>query len=604
MDRGGIFDPGRRRVVLGLLAGGAAAGVGVRLRAGEAGRVAADSLRDVRRELVPLIEQALGRVGCPGLALVLVEQDRTLWCEGFGTSDARSGVPVGPGTRFRAGSLAKPLTALAVMQLAAAGALGIDGPLSDHLPRFRVRSRFGADAARITPRMLLCHQSGLPTDLLKGMWTDAPFSRVVDALADEYAAFPPGLVVAYSNLGYVLLGHLVQEIRGRPFDEAMRSALLGPLGMARSGFLSGLHPAPGDALGHRGGAVLDPLPIRDLPAQGLVTCASDLAGLLRMCLSGGRVRGRQVLDPGILESMFEPHAPGGGLTMGQLTGLGWLLEEGELSGCGPVVRHGGSTIGFGAEVAMLPENGLGVAVLANGDQTRWLCAQLADEILVRVAAGGTRRGADLLLDGFERPRAEGPVTGISGAYATDLGVVSITPGSRTLCACASGARLDLKSLGDGWYGLAPPAAETELPSALAPLVGVRFQTRRVSGREVIVARRGGFETVLGERVPGGPLSPAWLARVGRYAVENADPGCPVESFEIKRRGDQLCMAYRMPRLSSATIQVPLGPLSDTEAVVQGLGRSRGDSVRVVAGPDGERIRYSGLIARPLGTASG
>ncbi len=562
----------------------------------------------LRRDLAPLIRQVQGQLGVPGLAVAVSRADKVLWCEGFGVTEVGAGVPVGPETRFRAGSIAKPLTALVALGLAEQGRLDLDAPLARLLPDLRIRTRFTGDMDAMTPRRVLAHQAGLPTDLLKGMWRDVTLDSILPDLAEEYVCFPPGLIHCYSNLGYTLLGLLIERTSGREFAEQMGEALLNPLGLTGSGFAN--RPPPGGdwAPGHREMVAGAPLPIRDLPAHGLYSSAADLGRLMRVLLGGGEIDGRQVITASVVEASFQPQYLRSGFDMGTLSGLGWVLEEGTLAGCGRVARHSGSTPGYSAEMVLLPEDGLGVAVLTNGDASRDLCVQLSEEILARMLGDGTAPGggrgnapaaAELWLEGLADPPAPDPLSGIAGAYATDLGMVAIAPNADRLCACLFGVEVPLEPVGEGWYALAPAASGQTLPQALRPLVGIRLQTRRILGREVIIARRDGREAMLGEKVPDGPLPDTWARRVGRYQVENADPGFPIEDVELKRRGEHLCLTYRMPGLAAGAIQVPVGPLDDDEAIVLGLGRTRGETIRAIPTPAGERLRWSGLIARRL-----
>lgn len=232
---------------------------------------AAEPVARLREELAPLIPAAQAQLGAPGLSLVLADRSQLLWCEGFGVAAAGSARPVTPHTRCRAGSLAKPLTAAAILSLTEAGRLDIDLSLDDLLPELRIRTRDGGGDPPITPRAILCHHAGLPTDIAKGMWTDRPFATVLEQLLEEYLAFPPGLVFSYSNVGYSLLGVLIERASGQPFAAHLGQRLLLPLGMERTRFAARPAADPDQALGHRDGVPLDPLPIRDLPACGLET---------------------------------------------------------------------------------------------------------------------------------------------------------------------------------------------------------------------------------------------------------------------------------------------------------------------------------------------
>ncbi len=558
-----------------------------------------DPVRSIRDQLAPLIGSAQKRFKCPAISLELVTGERVFWSEGFGFGDVARDLRATPRTVFRGGSLAKPLVATAVLQLAEAGEIDIDQPLARYVPELSIRSRFDSTSAPITVRSVLCHHAGLPTDLNKGMWTDEPFTGVASALGDEFAAFPPNLVFSYSNVGYSLLGHLIEKVSGIRFGDYMASRVLGPLGMTRSNF--GSHPrvAANLASGYRAGKAMNLLPIRDLPAHGLNTTAADQGRYLRALLGGGVLDGNQLLSPATLEEMFAPQNRDNDLDMSIFSGMGWFLDEGSIPGCGRVLRHGGSTPGFSAEAVLLPEDGLGVVVLANADGSRNIVARLAEEILKRMLADAptsATAGGEVFLASLERPPSERQPAEIAGDYATDLGLISIRPDEARLCICIYEISFNLIPTRNGWFGVAKQGAEPLSP-ALQPLVEMQLMAARIEGREVLVARSGGKEMVLGEKVAPPSLSPAWLGRLGRYEVVNADPGFPVLDLELRLREGYLCMRYRMPQLSQSIIEVPLRPISDTEAIIPGIGRTRGETVRMIDMDGGERIRYSGLIAR-------
>jgi CubicO group peptidase (beta-lactamase class C family) len=602
MSESRFYRIDRRRFLTALLA----ASYGVGWSGGQAravadraamplGRVSDDRVRAIRDALAPQIVDAQARFKIPALSLALVDTDRTLWSEGFGLADVDAEIPATAETRYRAGSLAKPLTAIAVMQLADAGEIDLDQPLSRYLTRFSVRTRLDVAGAPISVRSLLCHHSGLPTDLAKGMWTEEPFARVVEALRDEYAAFPPDLVFSYSNLAYSLLGHLVETVSGRPFSRYMESQILGPLRMSDTRFVA--WPTPGAARGYREGEEIELLPVRDLPAHGLETCVADLGRLMCALLGGGQLEGHQMLTPSAVEAMSEVQNADNLLDAEIFNGLGWFLEQDTIPACGRVLRHGASTPGFAGECILLPEAGLGMAILANAEVARSVIKRLAEETLSRVMGAVPRPvSAELFLAPVERMRAAAPVAVLEGDYATDLGLIAFQADRSSLCVCLSGDTFSLMALPDGWFGIDPDPGEP-LPPALRPLVEMRFQAQYRHGREVLIARRGDRETVLGEKAPPPDPSPPWVARAGSYEILNADLGFPVVDVELKLREGRLCFSYRMPRLTAARIQVPLRPVSENEAIILGLGRTRGETLSFIGGGEEERLRFSGLIGR-------
>lgn len=570
-----------------------------------AGRTLAPSVQPLRDALAPLIADAQQRFGIPALSLALVRGDQALWLEGFGMADPAAGTPATARTRYRAGSLAKPITALLVLGLQAAGRLDIDQPLGAALPGFALQPRFDTTAQPITVRSVLSHHAGLPADLNQGLWSEAAFTTVRARLRDEYAAFPPNLVFGYSNLGYSLLGHLVQAQTQRPFAEHAEAALFTPLGMTDTAF-SGRAGDERLAAGHRDGRPFEPLPLRDVPAQGLQTTAADLAELLAALLEGGARDGRQVIEPSVIEAMLEPQNTAVALDMDVITGLGLFLEDDSIPGAGRVARHSGNTLAYTAELILLPEQGLGVAVLANAGNAGRVVEQLAEAVLAQsLKAVPEAVPTDLFIAATgERPERAAPASS-GGYYATDFGLIAIRPEAEQLCACMTGETLDLIPFPDGWLAPSPEVlggakgAATDAPSeTVRPLTRLRLQTRRIDGREVMVADTGDGELVLGEKLEPQPPPQRWRERLGRWRVLNPDPGFPITDLTLKLTDGQLCMSYRLPVLSPDRIQVPLRAVDDDSAIILGLGRSRGESVRIVEHAGAARLRWSGYVAVP------
>lgn len=560
-------------------------------------KIVKDEIEQIRNDLAPLIISAQKKYLVPGVSLVLVSGSETLWIEGFGFADLAERIAATPDTVFRAGSLAKPFTAMAVMQLAEKDELDIDQPLNGYLSEFSIRSRFDTTAEPITIRSVLCHHSGLPTDLNKGMWTAESYTKVAERLQEEYAAFPPNLVFSYSNVGYTLLGHLVETVSGAPYADYMKSHIFGPMGMASSGM--GPRPGMDDFLskGYRNGEERELLPIRDLPAHALYTSASDLGSFMRTVLGGESDTGRPALERESFEQMLEPQNNEVALDFDIVNGLGWFLEDGTIPGGGRVVRHGGTTLAFSSELILLPEKGLGVAVLANADGSRSIVSRLAEEVLSRVLDEmPSPLSARLFSDRIERDNAEPEPAETDGTYATDFGLISIRPKDAEICACLVDETFDLIPYPNGWFGIAE-GAMASLPSSFKPLAKMRFQTQEIDGREVVVAQKGEKKVVLGEKIPEAPVPEVWLKRVGTYQVLNQDEEFPVTEPELKMNNGQLCMSYKMPVLSSKRIQVPLQPISDTEAIILGLGRTRGETLRAIHVDGEERLRYSGFVGR-------
>ena len=148
--------------------------------------------------------------------------------------DAAAGVlnnvtaaPVTTDSIFALNSIGKVWTATLVLQLVNEGLLDLDRPVRDVLPDFRLADE---EAARVvTPRQLLHHTGGFTGDHYAeaGSGPDDTIAAYVEQLADFEQMTAPGEVHAYSNAGYVVLGRIVEVLRGRPFDDVLRERLLG-----------------------------------------------------------------------------------------------------------------------------------------------------------------------------------------------------------------------------------------------------------------------------------------------------------------------------------------------------------------------------------------
>ncbi len=543
----------------------------------------------VRAETLKLIERMIAEGNIPGLSLALVDRDGSVWVEGFGKADLEKGGRVDADTIFRVGSLSKPLTAMGIMTAGESGGISLDRPLGEQLSGFSVRTHTKI-TTRITPRQLLSHRSGLPSDLHKGMYTQTPFTKVTELLQDEYLAFAPDSVYNYSNLGYDLLGHLLQRKTGVPFQSYMRDRIFLPLGMKRSGYSPDEVTYENLASGHSDRQVQSSPPLRDTPALGLYSSAHDMSRLM-LALLQGRIPG---ISKRTLDEMWRPQIAEGQLTLGITPGLGWFIESDPV--LGRVVRHGGSTVFYGSEMALLPEQGLGVVVLANGAGSNRQARQLAATVLA--LALRIRDWPGEVSDSEKSAGTSSAAETPSGSYATDLGLLMIDPEDPKLCACIIDRMLDMVRYEDGSLGLTPESA-ANLPDDYQVLGELRFRSRNQGGKEVLVAERAGEEFVLGTHIDSRPWGEEWKGRIGKYRTVNPDGPFSIQDLQLVDKDGVLCLKYRIPYLSDRFVQVPLKPISSKEAIIEGLGRGRGETVRIVEVDGKQCLRFSGYMGEPL-----
>lgn len=296
----------------------------------------------------------------PGVALVVVRGDRVVYAKGYGKADP-AGRPVTPATPFLLGSISKPFTALAVMQLVEAGKVELDAPVQRYIPWFRVAD--SAASATITVRQMLYQRSGLPqsptTQAITDQGPDA-LEHAVRALATLEPFAPPGTAFAYSNGNYDTLGMLVQAVSGQSYEEYVRQHIFAPLDMRNSFASQDEAMRHGMASGYRwwfGIPVASTLPFdrADLPSGYLIASAEDMAHFVIAQMNGGRYGAASVLSP---EGIALTHV----IPRPDPYGMGWEAEED--NGL-TLINHDGGTPNFQTSLFFDPEARVGVFIAAN-----------------------------------------------------------------------------------------------------------------------------------------------------------------------------------------------------------------------------------------------
>lgn len=169
----------------------------------------------------------------PAVSVGLLVDQELAYARGFGYSDLATQTAARADTIYRIASNTKLFTSIAILQLRDAGKLRLDDPVVDHLSWFNIRQRF-PEARPITIRHLLTHTSGLPRDDHTPIWTDTVFptrEQIIAALPDRETSLLPETRWKYSNLGFALLGEIVEKVSGQPYAEYIHRHIIDPLGM-------------------------------------------------------------------------------------------------------------------------------------------------------------------------------------------------------------------------------------------------------------------------------------------------------------------------------------------------------------------------------------
>lgn len=333
------------------------------------------------------IEAQMAVQELPGLSVGLVDDQDLVWARGFGFENLERGTAATPSTIYRIASISKTFTSTAVLQLRDQGRLGLDDPVRQHLPWFRLGNGH-ARAPEVTIRHLLTHTSGLPREAAFPYWNDFQFpslDQLIEALPAQDAPFPPEHRFKYSNLAVALAGEIVANLSDQPYAEYVHRSILEPLGMASTSVhLPGEHRARlATGYGRKlPGQTREVRPFTDsgamAPAANLSSTAADLARFISLQFRDGPTGGAQVLKGSTLREMHRPHWVFPDWSGGR--GLGFVVyRRGERTLAG----HGGHVAGYRTQILFDPRSRVGVAVLINASGADPLC--FAGHIIDRLA---------------------------------------------------------------------------------------------------------------------------------------------------------------------------------------------------------------------------
>lgn len=444
-----------------------------------------------------------------------------------------------PDHKVQVGSIVKPVLATGILRLITEGRLSLDSPVSELLPSLRFDNTWNAsDPVRI--RHLLDHTSGL--DDIHFWHVFSTTARADTLLA---AAFPPdggllrvrhrpGKRHSYSNMGYTLLGMVIEVVTGQRYESYLDSALLAPLKMHNStlGFVTQSTDTK-LAMGHfESGIAQRAMPSYVRPAGQLTTTAADMARFARFLMSDGRVDGKRFIDQALLRQMSAPahtEAARAGLQVGYGLGLRRLDRDGAVANC-----HGGSTIGFKAMLCMFPEVQKAFFIAFNTD-SEMADYQAFNLLLARAVAPALPKTAlgSPTAAGFDTRPWQGCYIPAPNRFDT-MRLTDTVFGA--LLVRAEGANLSLHPLQGAAVSLAPVG--TALYRAPGKVLPSHALLISAEGRHVITTGTQSYEKVpamylvsLSTSIAAGICGFAWitikgLIRVARRGMSWRDPLAP------------------------------------------------------------------------------
>lgn len=418
------------------------------------------------------IESEMRRLNVPGVSVAVLHGGTIDWSKGYGVTRA-DGPLITPYTLFQAGSISKPITALAALRLVQQHRLTLDGEVSAQLRGWKLPAPPGE---HVTLRELLSHTAGTTVHGFPGYAVGVAVPSLDDVLAGRAPAntkpvvvdTKPGTIWRYSGGGYTVIQKLISDVTGRPFGEVLRGEVLHPAGMTLSSFAQPVNAAslaiaawPHDGLGKPvpGGPHTYP----ELAAAGLWSTPSDLLRYAIAVRNSAHGEKGSIIGQSLATAMLTPGKGQWGLGL-----------EVHTTPADRAFAHGGSNEGYENFLVAYISSGDGVAVMTNGAQG----AELGMEITQSVAAAygwpsyTSIKRASIPISADTRARMVGNYA------ASDLGSFSIT-------AEGSGLAISLKEgVSEPLYASAP---DTYFVLSTDLVLRVSSREPEVTGRLVMGA---------------------------------------------------------------------------------------------------------------------
>ena len=313
---------------------------------------------DLTDDAERLVRQFAHDSGAPGLSVSVGSHGKLFWSEGFGYADLEQKVPVSPAsTKFRVGSEAKPMTALALVTLVGQGRIDLDAEVQRYVPTFPHKKY------PITIRQLAAHLAGIRHYVGNEAYSRAPYANVLDSLAifeDDPLIQVPGAEWRYSSYGYNLLSAAIEHAAGEPFLDYMADTVFLPLGMTQTtpDRLAEIVPNRGRYYFRRDGKLYNEPEVDasyKWASGGILSTTDDLVRFGLAHMDPARV------SPASLRLLWTEQKTTSAEGTGY--GLGWRIvidAEGN-----KWIGHGGGSIGGTTQLWVFPEHGLVIAMASN-----------------------------------------------------------------------------------------------------------------------------------------------------------------------------------------------------------------------------------------------
>lgn len=534
-----------------------------------------------------------------GASYAVFDSEKTFWIENYGFENKEKQEKTKSSSKYLIGSLTKVFTAVAVMQLYEKGLLELDAPITDYIPEFSIKQRF-PNSDPITIRAILTHHAGLPNDIFLHKFSSIPppYKDVLDYLNSQYTCFPVGKIKSYSNLGYALLGILIEKVSGLPYTEYVYSSIINPLDMKNTGFYLSTDMKNDFSVPYnRKGKAVSEYPIFDVPAGAIYSTIDDMVKFGQIFIGNNS----SILSDYTLNEMFKLQNKNVAADLDDRSAICFTFRNKAFE-LGRVLEHGGATVYHKAQLYIAPDAQLGAIMLSNSPDGVLNSWKLNEQVMVEYLKENKIVPAKI-----NNPEKEVRFSSIKEKNLEAFTGNYVMPGM--ICNFEWKDENLYTKIQDNSFYIVPEDDHSFVPAKkILGIIGkskkMWFFLEEIDGEKLFMqSMPWGDLVIIGQNVKRNKIPDKWKERIGKYEIFNLGENeiQLIKDLEIKEKNGFLVFEYKYHDAfgNPTPVEMALDFKNDFEAFVLGLGRGGGEGLTFHKKKDenDEVLNYLGLKAK-------
>ena len=552
-----------------------------------------------------------------GVNVALFDSNGMIYNYNYGFANKEKRIKSDNDSLYMIGSNTKVMTALGIFKLLEEGKLSLDDDIRKFIPEFEVRSNVTIQNSsncerseqlqsnfeydKITIENLLMHRSGLVSDLFHLILDRTrDYHEVIGELRDTYLTAKPGKMYSYSNVGYTLLGIVIERVSGVSYTEYIQNEIANPLGIEVHFLLNDADRRPYTSCvslcyDKKGKAVEDLLSTLLPAGSNTYMSLNDFVKFGQIFLDkNNRFLKKETLEFMETLNVEEPIDK-------ELQNVGYGLihnhyDFGEK--VGKVLGHGGNTSCHHSVFNYIPDLGIGIVVMTNSEQAVGLLGGVVNTVLVEYLK---EKGIGLQEVSMKQKYVQRDGKEFVGKYATGLGIIDIRLNSKNqLITKVSKIPIKLQPCEDGYLQCCPIKLLHKLPPFKRSILAMRLKFASYSGEDIMIMEQSGkyhkTRGIIGCKYEQTAIPESFKEACGDYRVSNEhfkDIYCKC-CLKVEEDALMLEIEALNVKLNSC-----LKVIDENLAMIQGFGRLAKQTVELQKKEEGDYLIFSGVVFKKM-----